>query len=54
LERHGDSYLGVGWTKSQADTDRRYDVMLGVVRDPDDDVSLLDFGCGLSHLYENA
>ena len=54
LERHGDSYLGVGWTKSQAETDRRYEVMLGVIRGPEADVSLLDFGCGLSHLYEYA
>lgn len=56
LDRHGDSFLGVGWTKSQADTDRRYEVMLGVIREPeaDVDVSLLDFGCGLSHLYEYA
>ncbi len=53
LERHGDSYLGVGWTKSQADADRRYDVMLGVVRESDTELSLLDFGCGLSHLYEH-
>jgi len=54
LERHGDSYLGVGWTKSQANADRRYEVMLEVVREADQDVSLLDFGCGLSHLYEHA
>lgn len=54
LDRHGDCYLGVGWTKSQADTDRRYQVMLEVVREPDTEVSVLDFGCGLSHLYEYA
>src|SRR5215831_16621861 len=28
LERHGDSYLGVGWTKRQEDADARYRVML--------------------------
>ena len=54
LDRFGDSYLGVGWTKSQAETDRRYEVMLGVIRESEADVSLLDFGCGLSHLYEYA
>ncbi len=54
LDRHGDCYLGVGWTKSQADADRRYDAMLGVIREPDAEVSVLDFGCGLSHLYEYA
>ncbi len=53
LERYGDSHLGVGWTKSQGDADLRYDVMLGVVRESDTEISLLDFGCGLSHLYEH-
>ena len=53
LDLHGDSYLGVGWTKSQAEVDRRYEVMLDVVRETDADVSLLDFGCGLSHLHEH-
>lgn len=54
LEKHGDSYMGVGWTKSQADADRRNEVMLDVVRERDQEVSLLDFGCGLSHLLEYA
>lgn len=53
LDLHGDSYLGVGWTKSQAEVDRRYEVMLDVVREADVDVTLLDFGCGLSHLHEH-
>ena len=52
LDKHGDSFRGVGWT-SQEHTDRRYRVMLDVIRGgavvP---VTLLDFGCGLSHLYE--
>lgn len=52
LDLHGDSYLGVGWTKSQAEVDRRYEVMLGLVREADAEVSLLDFGCGLAHLHE--
>ncbi len=52
FERHGDSYLGVGWTKSQEHADTRYRVMLEVIRDSKRPVSLLDFGCGLSHLYE--
>ena len=51
---HGDSHLGVGWTKSAAEADRRYDVMLGVLRERDSRLSLLDFGCGLSHLYDYA
>ena len=53
LDRHGDSYLGVGWTKRQADADTRYRVMLDIVREPvETPLTLLDFGCGASHLYE--
>jgi SAM-dependent methyltransferase len=52
LEKYGDSFRGVGWT-SQEHTDRRYRVMLDLIR-PDAvlPVTLLDFGCGLSHFYE--
>jgi SAM-dependent methyltransferase len=53
LERHGDSYLGVGWTKSQAHADTRYRVMLEVMRGEPGGATLLDFGCGLAHLYEH-
>jgi SAM-dependent methyltransferase len=53
LATHGDSYLGVGWTKSEEHADRRHRVSLELVRRrPDEEVSLLDFGCGASHLYE--
>src|SRR5688572_5754721 len=54
LAKHGDSYLGVGWTKRQEDADTRYGVMLEVIKEgaAAEDVSLLDFGCGASHLYE--
>lgn len=53
LERHGDSYLGVGWTKSKELADLRYRVMFEVIRrSRDEEVSLLDFGCGASHLFE--
>jgi SAM-dependent methyltransferase len=52
LEKCGDSFRGVGWT-SQEDTDRRYAVMLELIRgDHAAPVTLLDFGCGLSHFYE--
>ncbi len=53
LDRHGDSHLGVDWPKAE-DVDKRHRVMLDVIR-PDareDNVSLLDFGCGAAHLYE--
>ena len=50
---HGDTFRGVGWTKSQEETDLRYEVMLGVIRpETEEPVELLDFGCGLAHLYE--
>jgi len=51
FERHGDTYEGMGWTKSQANTDLRYDVMLGLLLDPSAPVSLLDYGCGTGHLF---
>jgi SAM-dependent methyltransferase len=52
LAKHGDSHLGVDWPKAQ-DAETRYRVMLEVIRKPRPTVvSLLDFGCGASHLYE--
>jgi SAM-dependent methyltransferase len=52
LERYGDNYRGVGWTRSQEEVDRRYRVMLEVMRPGHvTPISLLDFGCGASHLY---
>jgi SAM-dependent methyltransferase len=53
LERHGDSYLGVGWTKSKELAELRYRMMLDVIRGPhNEEVTLLDFGCGASHLLD--
>jgi SAM-dependent methyltransferase len=52
LAQYGDTPRGVDWTK-EAEVDVRYKVMLEVIRRSDDGaVSLLDFGCGTSHLYE--
>ena len=52
LARHGDTHLGVDWPKLQ-DAQTRYRVMLELIRNlPPSAVSLLDFGCGASHLYE--
>jgi hypothetical protein len=50
LARHGDTNLGVDWP-NQADAEKRYLVMLEVVREPFVGLTLLDFGCGASHLY---
>lgn len=52
LERHGDSHAGVDWPNA-LDADKRYRVMLDVVREPAQDVTLLDFGCGAAHLVEH-
>lgn len=52
LAQYGDSHLGVDWPK-QEHVDVRYRVMLDVVRASPTPVSLLDFGCGASHLYEH-
>jgi SAM-dependent methyltransferase len=52
LARHGDSHLGVDWPKRE-DADTRYRIMLEIIKlRANRHVSLLDFGCGASHLYE--
>jgi SAM-dependent methyltransferase len=52
LEAHGDTYRGVDWP-NEADAQTRYRVMLEIVgAPPTGRISLLDFGCGASHLYE--
>ena len=55
LRNFGDSHRGVDWPNA-ADAETRYRVMLDVIRTPSDTdagvtQSLLDFGCGASHLY---
>src|SRR5262245_7161077 len=50
LEQHGDNAVGVGWPRGDADT--RYRVMLDLLLPGPSPVTLLDFGCGASHLYE--
>jgi SAM-dependent methyltransferase len=52
LEKYGDSHLGVDWPKVE-DVDTRFKVMLDIVKPHHSDkISLLDFGCGTSQLYE--
>lgn len=50
-DRYGDCPLGVDWPKIE-DVDKRYNVMLDIIKDKSTKATLLDFGCGLSHLYE--
>jgi SAM-dependent methyltransferase len=52
FDQHGDNHLGVGWP-NRADALTRYQVMLEVIRPgTTTPCSLLDFGCGLAHLYQ--
>lgn len=53
FDRHGDSHLGVGWTKKKEYADLRYRVMLEALRPEwQRPMDILDFGCGLAHLKE--
>lgn len=53
LEQHGDTHLGVDWPNAD-DADTRHRVMLDLLagRNPGQVATLLDFGCGTSHLYD--
>jgi SAM-dependent methyltransferase len=53
LHTWGDSFRGVGYTKSAQEAQDRYAVMLEVVREPQENVSLLDLGCGLAHMLDH-
>ena len=52
LRRFGDTFEGAGWTKKKAYAERRYRIMLDMIRPTPLPVSVLDFGCGISHLYD--
>ena len=52
LEKYGDTFRGAGYTKSKADADSCYSVMLDLIRHKNEQITLLDFGCGLAHFYE--
>ena len=51
LVKHGDSHLGVDWP-NRPDAEKRYAVMLDVIHEQRVGLTLLDFGCGASHLYD--
>ncbi|MFT5532242.1 MAG: hypothetical protein ACI802_000462 [Candidatus Paceibacteria bacterium] len=51
LIQHGDSHLGVDWP-NHADAETRYKIMLECILEKDNPISLLDFGCGASHLLD--
>jgi len=52
LDQYGDTHRGVDWP-DPTDAITRYRVMLDVIRESQGTkVSLLDFGCGASHLHD--
>ena len=52
FEKYGDTHRGVDWP-DEDDANTRYKIMLEVIKPQNNGpVSLLDFGCGTSHLYE--
>jgi len=48
FKEYGDTHLGVDWPKLE-DTFKRYDMMLGIIKD-ELPITLLDFGCGTASL----
>jgi SAM-dependent methyltransferase len=52
LLKYGDNFRGVGYTKSPEEAAERYALMLGVIREHDTPVTILDLGCGLGHLLD--
>ena len=53
LLKYGDSFRGAGYTKSAQEAEERYALMLNVVREKQELVSVLDFGCGLAHMKDH-
>ena len=52
FKRFGDSHLGVDWLNKE-EAERRYRVMLEIIsKKIASKTSLLDFGCGVSGLYD--
>ena len=51
FEKYGDAPKGMDWPNEE-DAVKRYSVMLDLVKENNSSVSLLDFGCGTSHLLE--
>jgi SAM-dependent methyltransferase len=52
LERYGDNFRGVGYTRTQDHANRCYAVMAGLIRPTPEPVTLVDLGCGLAHLLD--
>lgn len=51
FKEHGDNHKGVDWP-NLSDLERRYEVMLQVVKQDEAATTLLDLGCGTAMLYD--
>jgi len=53
LQKHGDHYLSLDW-KSSESQQVRFSVLFDIIAyaDKRDDISILDVGCGIAHLYD--
>jgi len=51
LQKNGDNHLGVDWPNYE-DTLVRHQIMYDVIKDKNEELTLLDFGCGLGHFFE--
>ena len=52
FDKFGDTHLGMGWTKTATDAERRHQVMLNLLTPFAQEATLLDFGCGTAQLYD--
>jgi hypothetical protein len=50
FNKYGDSHLGVDWPDDN-DARKRYEIMLEVIKETYEKVSVVDFGCGASHFF---
>lgn len=51
FEKHGDNNFGVDWPNFE-DTLTRHQIMFEITKHTDNNISFLDFGCGLGHFKE--
>jgi SAM-dependent methyltransferase len=52
LRRHGDGHRAVGYTSTAEEARAHYALMVEIVRERDEPIHLLDFGCGLAHMLD--
>lgn len=50
--KHGAGSKGVDWGESELNTDIRHEMMLNIIKEKDEMISILDVGCGYGAFYE--